>query len=138
MEIKQQKGRRILIHMQKAVETELEKLIKEGHVETLEEVGEDIFLSPVVVTRKSDGSVKIALDAVELKRQIVRKTMHMSILAELLDQISIKISEGRGKLLFISTIDLKYAFGQIALHKNTAKHCVVAIFGERQRAIIEF
>ncbi len=75
MEIKQQKGRRIPIHMQKAVETELEKLIAEGHVEKLEKIGEDIFVSPVVVTRKSDGSVKIALDAVELNRQIVRKTM---------------------------------------------------------------
>ncbi len=90
MEIKQQKGRRILIHMRKAVETELEKLIKEGHVEKLEEVGEDIFVSPVVVTRKSDGSVKIALDAVELNRQIVRKTIPMPILSEILDQISIK------------------------------------------------
>ena len=39
MEIKQQKGRRIPIHMQKAVETELEKLIKEGHLKKLEEVG---------------------------------------------------------------------------------------------------
>ncbi len=115
--------------MQKAVETELEKLIKKGHVEKLEEVGEDIFVSPVVVTRKSDGSVIIALDAVELNRQIVRKTMQMPILAEFLDQIAIKISEGRGKPLFISTIDLKYAYGQIALYKNTAKHCVAAIVG---------
>ena len=138
MEIKQQKGRRIPIHMQKAVETELEKLIKEGHVEKRQEVGEDIFVSPVVVTRKSDGSVKIALDAVELNRQIVRKTMQIPILAELLDQISIKISEGRGKPLFISTIDLKYAFGQNALHKNTAKHCVAAIVGEKATGYYRF
>ncbi len=62
MEIKQQKGRRIPIHMQKAVETGLQKLVNEEHVENLEEVGEDVFVSPVVVTRKSDGSVKIALD----------------------------------------------------------------------------
>ncbi len=129
MEIKQQKGRRIPIHMQRAVEAELEKLMKEGHVEKLDEVGEEIFVSPVIVTRKSDGSVKTALDAVKLNRQIVRKTMQMPILAELLDQISITISEGRGKPLFISTIDLKYAFGQIALHKNIAKHCVAAIVG---------
>ncbi len=131
MSVKQQKGRRIPIHMQKAVETEIEKLISEGHLEKLEEVGEHIFVSPVVVTRKSDGSVKIALDSVELNKQIVRKTMQMPILADLLDQISMKISEGRGKPLFISTIDLKYAFGQIKLHRNTAKHCVAAIVGGR-------
>ncbi len=136
MEIKQQKGRRIPIHMQRAVETELEKLINEGHVEKLEELGEDIFVSPVVVTRKSYGSVKIALDAVELNRQIVRKTM--PILAEIFDQTSIKMSEGRDKPLFTSTIDLKYAFGQIALHKNTAKHCVAAtVGGGRRQDIID-
>ena len=65
----------------------------------MDEVGEDIFVSPVVVTRKSDGSVKIALDAAELNRQIVRKTMQRPILAEFLDQISLKICEGRGKPL---------------------------------------
>ena len=98
-------------------------------MQKLEEVGEDTFVSPVVVTRKSDGSVKVALVSVELDRLIVRKTMQMPILSKLLDQISIKISEGRGKPLYISTVDLKYAFGQIALHKNTEKHCVAAIVG---------
>ncbi len=94
-------------------------------------MGEDIFVSPVVVTRKSDGSVKIAIDEVELNRQIVRKTMQMPILAELLDQICMKISEGRGKPLYISTIDLQYAFGQISLHRETAKHRVAAIVGRK-------
>ena len=42
-----------------------------------------------------------------------------------MDQISIKISLGTGKPLFISTIDLKYAFGQLKLHS----HCVEATVG---------
>ncbi len=62
-------------------------------------------------------------------RQIVRKTMQMPIVDELLDQISMKISEGRGKPLIISTIELKYAFGQILLHRETAKPCVAAVVG---------
>ena len=61
--------------------------------------------------------MEIAIDAVELNRQIVRKTLRMPIVAELLDQISMKISEGRGKPLYISTIELKYASGQIFLHR---------------------
>ena len=73
--------------MPRTAEAEIDKLIKEGHIERLVEVGKDIFVSPVAVTRKSNGSVKIAEDAVELNRQIVRKTMQMPILAELLDQI---------------------------------------------------
>ncbi len=132
MEFKHQKGRSIPIHMHRAVEAELEKLTGEGHVQKLG--FSDIFRrghlrQPCSVTRKSEGRVKIALDAVELNRQIVRKAKQMPILSELFDQTSIKTSEGRGKLLYISTIDLKYAFGQIVLLKNTAKHCVAPIVG---------
>ncbi len=55
--------------MQRAVETDLKTLSKIAHVEKQEEVGEDIILSPVIVTRKSEGSVKIALDAEKLNRK---------------------------------------------------------------------
>ena len=41
-------------------------MTKEGHDEKLDEVGKDIFVSPVVVTGTSDRSVKFALDAGEL------------------------------------------------------------------------
>ncbi len=59
--------------MQPAVEAEIEKLVKEGHIKKLEEVGDDRFVSSVVVTRKSDGSVKIAIGLVELTRRIVKQ-----------------------------------------------------------------
>ncbi len=70
------------------------------------------------VTRESNGSVKIAPDLVELNKQTMKKTMQMPILVDLGDQISMKISEGRGKPLLFSTIDLNYAFGKIRLHKT--------------------
>ncbi len=71
MKISQQKGRRLPIHIKKAVETEVNKLVQGGRLEKLNEVGEDTFVSPVVITHKSDGTVKIALDSVELNEQIV-------------------------------------------------------------------
>ncbi len=129
MEITQQKGRRIPIHIQQAVETEVAKLVKNGHIEKLRKIGEDTFVSPVVITRKSDGSVKIALDSVQLNRQIVKKTMQMPLLSELLDQVSMKISGNRTAKLNVSTVDLEYAFGQIDLHPDTSRHCVAAIVG---------
>ncbi len=55
--------------------------------------------------------------------------MQLPLLAELLDQISMKMSGNRKPTLYISTIDLKYAFGQTALHKETSKDCVAAIVG---------
>ena len=55
-----QKARPVPLHLQKDVERELEKLIKSGHLEKVNNVDEDGFVSPVVITLKSDKSVKIA------------------------------------------------------------------------------
>ena len=81
----------------------------------------------MVVARKININVKIAIDLVELKRQIVRKTRQMQIFAELRHQISVKSSEGRATPLFLSTIDLKYAFAQISQQRKTAKDGVAGI-----------
>ena len=120
------------------MEKEVNKLIAEGHIGTLADVGADAFVSPVVITHKSDGTVKIALDSQELNKQIVKKTMQPPLLAELLDQISMKISGNREAKLYNSTIDLKYALSQIALHKETSKHCVAAIVGGKATGYYRF
>ena len=75
MEVTQQIMRRVQIHMQKAVGAEQKKLTAGIHLEKLTEIGEDTFVSPVAITKKSDGSVKIAFDSFKLSQQIVRETM---------------------------------------------------------------
>ena len=42
METCQQKGRRSLVHPQKAVKEEFDRLHKERHLETLEDLGENV------------------------------------------------------------------------------------------------
>ena len=125
----QQKGRKIPLHLQQPVADELKKLQEDGHIEKLEEIGEDICVSPAVIAKQSNGTVKIAIDAKELNKQIVKKRMQMPNLDDLRDSISIKISSNDGEELWISTIDLECAFGQVELDEDTAKHCVVAIVG---------
>ena len=125
----EQKGRRIPIFVQEAVEKELQRLIKDGHITKLEQVGENLFVSPAVVAVKGDGSVKIAMDAVRLNKQIILKTSQMPNLSELLDQVSIKITTDKDEELWISQTDLEYAFGEIDLDKETARHCLIAIVG---------
>ena len=71
--------------------------------------------------------MKIVLEFMELNNQIVGIAMQIPIRAELFDRISTKICEGRSKPFHIFTIDLKYEFGQIYSHLNTAKHRVAAI-----------
>ena len=40
----QQEGRRIPFQMQKAVNAEIKRLLKEGHIEKLDEIKDDIFI----------------------------------------------------------------------------------------------
>ncbi len=133
-----QEGCRKPMHIQAAVKKEVANLMAKGHFEKFNEVGEDAFLSPVVITHKNDGAVKVALDSIELKKQIIkrktkpkklRRRMQLPLLAELLDQISMKKSGNRGAQLYIWEIDLKYPLGNIALHKETSKHFVATIVG---------
>ena len=48
-----QKARPVPLHLQKDVERELERLIKSGHLEKVNNVDEDCLVSPVVITVKS-------------------------------------------------------------------------------------
>ena len=54
----------------------------------------------------------------------------MPNMEELLNQISVEISRDRALQLFISKIDLDYAFGQMKLLEETSRQGVFAITGE--------
>ena len=53
-----QKTRPVPLQLQEDVVGELEKLIKSGHLEKINDVDEDWFESPVVITVKTDKSLK--------------------------------------------------------------------------------
>ena len=106
-----QKARPIPLHLQEEVGRELEKLKQTGHLEKVKHVDEDCFVSPVVITVKSDKSVKIALDSRKLNDSCIKIRPHMPNMEELLNQISIGITRDRTKELMISKIDLYYAYG---------------------------
>ena len=109
---------------------ELDRLIKSGHLERLETIEEDCFVSPVVITVKKDKTVKIALDARKLNENCIEKTPHMPNMEELLNQISAELSRNDHDLIWISVIDLDYAYGQMKLALETSKHCNFTITGE--------
>ena len=115
-----QKARPVPLNLQKDVGRELERLIKSGHLEKINTLGEDYFVSPVVMTVKSDKSVKIALDSRKLNDSCIKMRPHMPNMEELLNQISVEITRDRKLQLFISTIDLDYAYGQMKLSEKQA------------------
>ena len=65
---------------------ELQKLIKSGRLEKINDV-DDCFVSPVVLTVKSDNSVKTAPDLRELNNSCIKMRPHLPNMEELLNQI---------------------------------------------------
>ena len=124
-----QKARAVPLHLQEYVGRQLEKLIKTGHLEKINDVDEDCFVSPVVITVKNDKSGKIALDSRKLNDSCIKMRPHMQNMEELLNQISVEISRDRTLQLFLSKIDLDYAYGQMKLSEETTRQCVFEITG---------
>ena len=90
-----QKARPVPLHLQKDVEREVERLIKSGHLEKINNVDEDCFVSPVVKTVKSDKLVKKALDLRKLNDSFIKTRPHMPNMEEFLYQISVEITRDR-------------------------------------------
>ena len=118
----------MLIHFQKTVKHELEKLIEKGHLEKAEKTTENSFISPAVIIIKKDKSVKIALDSRKLNEACVNRKAAMPNMEELVSKISAEIAKSNGET-WMSKIDLDYAYGLAKLSKEPAKHCVFSIIG---------
>ena len=95
--ISQQKGRRIPIQLQYQVDKETEKLLKDGHIEKLDKIQDDVFIQPIVITVKKDQSVKIALDARALNESIAKDKYQMPNLDNLIDMIAEELEKSEGR-----------------------------------------
>ena len=113
----------MLIHFQKTVKKELEKLIESGHLEKADKTTEYCFVSPAVITIKQDKSVDVALDSRKLNEACVNRKAAMPNMEELISKISAEITRSSGEI-WMSKIDLDYAYGQAKLTVEAAKHCV--------------
>ena len=119
-----QKARRVPINLLDKVSDELKKLSKQGHIEKLQECSDKNFISPIVITVKKDKSVKLALDSKVLNKAIHKYQYQMPNIDSLIDSISQHINDSNhGDNVYFSTIDLKYAYSQLNLHPDTARHC---------------
>ena len=86
----QTKGRRVPLHLLESVKVELNRMEQEGHIVKLSKCDEDCFISPIVITRKKDGSIKLALDSKILNDQISKNKYQMPNNHELIDNIAIR------------------------------------------------
>ena len=116
----------------KKVDKEIDKLLKQGHIEKLTECSHKYFVSPIVITVKKDGSVKLALESTELNKQVHKNKYQMPNIEELMDTVGQTISEKKpGDIFFFTNMDLTYAYGQLLLSAETSVQCNFSLIGGR-------
>ena len=136
----QQRGRRIPIHIQEKVEHEVRSLIDQGHITRLEKCNDNQFISPIVITVKKDGSIKLAMDSKQINKSIHKNKYQMPNIDVLLDNIAQSAQEGTNKpgTTYFSTIDLRYAYSQLPLDEPTRTQCNFSIIGGKATGTYQF
>ena len=107
----------------------MKKLLKEGHIERLDKCTSDCFIAPIVITVKKDDSIKLALDAKPINRQLFKNKYQMPNVDELIDGVSQIVTANTNGKPYFSVLDLKYAYSQLKLTAETAKQCNFNIIG---------
>ena len=119
-----QTGRRVPINLQPLVNSELKKLLDENHIIKLNTCSDKNFISPIVITVKRDKTVKLALDSKILNKSIHKKKYQMPNTDNLIDTIQQNLNTSTSQeTAYFSTLDLKYAYSQLNLDGETARHC---------------
>ena len=91
--VTQQKVRRIPIQLQNQADAEIQKKFKDGNIEKIEKIQDNVFIQPTVITVKKDTSVKLALDARALSESIAKEMYQMPNLDNLIDMIAEELDE---------------------------------------------
>ena len=125
----QAKGRRIPMHIQDMVETEINKLLTEGLITKLGKSTSEWFFAPIVMTVKKDESIKLALDAKPINRQLFKNMYQMPNLDNFIDGVSQIVTEKKEGELYFNMLDLKNVYSQLKLAADTARQCNFVIFG---------
>lgn len=104
----QQKLRRLPFSVRDAVSTELNRLLA---ADIIERVDASPWVSPIVVTQKKSGDIRMCVDLREPNKSIVVDSYPIPHIKELFSQL-------RGAVMF-STIDLANAYHQVPLHEDS-------------------
>ena len=124
--------------MQKKLRKKIEKLLLDGHIQKLDKCTSDCFIAPFVITVKKDDSIKLALDAKPINRQLYKNKYQMPNVEELLDGVSQIVTAQTAGTLFFTVLDLKYAYSQLKLTPQTAKKCNLNILGGKATGTYRF
>ena len=127
MKPSQQRGRRIPIQLQEAVNEEINRMIKKGKIEKVKVIKEDVFIHPTVITVKKDRSVKIAIDTRKMNDTMEIETKQLPDVEKSIDLIMKKLEKEEEKRF--TKLELKEAYTQIPLEEKLSNQCNFQIFG---------
>ena len=110
-----QKARPIPVAYEENVQTEIDRMMADDIVEEVQTPEQTPWISPILVTRKKDGSIKIAVDMRKPNEaNCERKFPAPEHPKKLIHSI-------RGAKVF-STLDLKYAFSKLTTTRTHKQH----------------
>ena len=124
---RQVKGRKVPIHLQDRVTTEIKILIKDKHNEKIEKCTTDHFIAHILLTAKKNGSIKLALNAKPMNAQIWQNKYQLLNMHELVDSAAQIITGDTPGKVWPTSLDLKYDFIQLPLSDLTSSHCNFSI-----------
>lgn len=105
---KQQKLRRLPFAIREKVKKLIDEMERDGVIERVES---SEWVSPIVVAVKKNGDIRMCVDLREVNRAVIQDTFPLPHFDDLLGSLS-------GSTVF-SKIDLKSAYHQILLHKDS-------------------
>ena len=94
----QQKGNPVPINFLNTVGKELENLIEKGLLEKGDKTTENCFVSPAVITTKTDESLVIALVSQKINDACIKRNATMPNIEDQISKISAKITENDGEI----------------------------------------
>ena len=126
------------ISAQNKVDKEIDRLIKEGHIIILQQCSDKYFVSPIVITVKKDGSIKLALELRALNKQVHMNKYQITNIDKLLDGISQIIAERKAGDVYFTTLDFTYAYGQVSFQQKTSEQCNFSLVGGKSTGTYRF
>ena len=112
-------------------------MLDEKHVIKLKSCSYRNFISPVVITVKKDKTFELALDSKILNKSIHKNKYQMPNIDNLIDTIQQNCNTNAShETAYFSTLDLKYAYGQLKLDPETSRHCIFSMLVVKVRAHI--
>ena len=124
------------LQLQEQVDKEIQSLLERSHIEKVNTMKDVVFIQPVVTTVGKDRCVKIALEA-RANNSIARDKYHMPNLDNLMDMIAKKIDR-KERQVWYSSVDKKYAYGQVPLDESTAEDCSFQTIGGKSTGTSRF